>query len=52
MSMERAKALGLKPLAKIVSYSTHAQDPLWFTTAPVEAIKKALKKADWDLGNG
>jgi acetyl-CoA C-acetyltransferase len=39
------KAKGLKPLAKIVSHGTFAQDPKWFTTAPVNAIKKALDKA-------
>ena len=33
-----------KPLAKILGWSTHAQEPAWFTTAPVEAIKKLLKK--------
>lgn len=36
---------GLKPMARIVSVATHSQDPLWFTTAPVEAINKALAKA-------
>jgi acetyl-CoA C-acetyltransferase len=35
----------LKPLAKIVSYGFHAQEPKWFTTAPVAAIQKALQKA-------
>ncbi len=34
-----------KPLAKIVAYATHAQEPEWFTTAPVEAMKKASDKA-------
>ncbi len=34
-----------KPLAKIVAYATHAQEPEWFTTAPVEAMKKASEKA-------
>jgi acetyl-CoA C-acetyltransferase len=45
-SEEAVKAQGLKPLAKIVAYATHAQDPKWFTTAPVEAIKKALARAN------
>ncbi len=35
----------MKPLAKIKSYSTFAQDPKWFTTAPVGAIKLALEEA-------
>jgi acetyl-CoA C-acetyltransferase len=47
MSGEKAKALGLKPLARIVSYGGHAQDPVWFTTAPAAAMKLAMKKANW-----
>jgi len=35
---------GLKPLARIVGYGGHAQDPQWFTTAPVYAIEKTLAK--------
>jgi len=34
-----------KPLAKIIAHASHAQAPEWFTTAPVEAIKKVLAKA-------
>jgi acetyl-CoA C-acetyltransferase len=34
-----------KPIAKIIAYATHAQEPEWFTTAPVEAMKKASEKA-------
>ncbi|MEY4617712.1 MAG: hypothetical protein RJB66_2672 [Pseudomonadota bacterium] len=45
MSGSQVKARSLKPLAKIVSYATFAQDPKWFTTAPVGAIKKALQMA-------
>jgi len=41
----KAEELGLKPLAKIVSYADAAQDPKWFTTAPAKAIPKALDKA-------
>lgn len=40
------KEKGLKPLAKIVGHATFAQDPKWFTTAPVGAIKKALTQAN------
>jgi acetyl-CoA C-acetyltransferase len=40
-----AKERGLKPLARIVAYAQHAQDPQWFTTAPAEAIAKALAQA-------
>lgn len=39
------KEKGLKPLARIVAHGTFAQDPKWFTTAPVNAIKRALDKA-------
>jgi len=51
MSGEKAKALGLKPLARIVAQTTHAQDPQWFTTAPVSAMKAALKKAGWSVAD-
>ncbi|PAT39752.1 acetyl-CoA C-acyltransferase [Vandammella animalimorsus] len=49
MTESKAKALGLKPLARIVSYATHAQEPGWFTTAPVPASQKALEKAGWKV---
>jgi len=45
-SAEKGKALGLKPLAKIVSHASFAQAPEWFTTAPIGAIEAALKKAN------
>lgn len=45
MSEEKAKALGLKPLAAITSYADAAQEPKWFTTAPAKALPKALDKA-------
>ncbi len=47
MSAHKAQQLGIKPLAKIVAHATHAHEPEWFTTAPVEAINKVLKKAHW-----
>lgn len=47
-SGEKVRELGLKPLAKIVSYGTFAQDPAWFTTAPAEAMRRAMKKAGWE----
>lgn len=43
-TMDYAKKHNLKPRAKILGYSTFAQDPKWFTTAPVGAIKDVLKK--------
>ncbi|MFP5400249.1 MAG: acetyl-CoA C-acyltransferase [Gammaproteobacteria bacterium] len=39
---------GLAPVARIAAHAVHAQAPEWFTTAPVGAIDKALKKAGWD----
>ncbi len=46
---KKAEELGLKPLAKIVSYADAAHEPEWFTTAPAKAIPKALKKAGLSL---
>lgn len=45
MSADKAKELGLKPLAKILSYADAQQAPEWFTTAPAKAIPLALKNA-------
>lgn len=46
MSREKAESLGIKPLARIVSFADAAQAPEWFTTAPAKAIPVALKKAN------
>ncbi len=46
MSLEKAKELGLKALAKIISYADAAQDPKWFTTAPAKAVPLAIEKAN------
>ncbi len=40
MSADAAKRKGVRPLARIVGYSTASLDPMWFTVAPVEAIRK------------
>lgn len=45
ISEAKMKSSQLKPMARIVSYATFAQDPKWFTTAPVGAMKLALEKA-------
>jgi acetyl-CoA C-acetyltransferase len=47
MSEDEAGKRGAKPLARIIAHSTHSQAPEWFTTAPVEAIRKVLAKAGW-----
>ncbi|MGK5089451.1 acetyl-CoA C-acetyltransferase [Bdellovibrionota bacterium FG-2] len=49
MSGDKARALGLKPLARVVSTGWHAQDPVWFTTAPAAAMKSAVSKAGWNM---
>ena len=48
MRESTARQRGLAPIARIVAHSVHAQAPEWFTTAPVGAIDKVLKKAGWD----
>ncbi|HRN76962.1 acetyl-CoA C-acyltransferase [Ottowia sp.] len=49
MRESTAKKLGCKPLARIVSHATHAQEPNWFTTAPIGASEQALAKAGWKV---
>jgi acetyl-CoA C-acetyltransferase len=49
MCASTASKLGLKPLARIVAHAVHAQEPNWFATAPVGAVKKVLAKAAWDV---
>lgn len=44
MSAREATARGVKPLARILGQASHAQEPEWFTTAPVGAIRKVLDK--------
>ncbi|NMM11586.1 MAG: acetyl-CoA C-acyltransferase [Polaromonas sp.] len=46
-----AKALGAKPIARIIGHATFAQAPDWFTTAPIGAVKKLLKKIGWSVGD-
>ncbi|MEO1436441.1 MAG: acetyl-CoA C-acyltransferase [Bacteroidota bacterium] len=45
ISGEKAEALGLKPIAKVLSYADASQEPVWFTTSPSLAMPKAMKKA-------
>jgi len=47
MRRSTAEKLGLKPLAVIVGHSTHSQEPAWFTTAPVGAIRKLFERTGW-----
>ena len=49
MRESTAKALGLKVVARVVAHAAHAHEPGEFTTAPVPAMRKALKKAGWTV---
>ena len=51
MSKEKMEELGLKPLAKIVSYADAAHEPEMFTTAPSKALPIALKKANMEISD-
>ncbi|QRR34825.1 acetyl-CoA C-acyltransferase [Hydrogenophaga sp. YM1] len=46
-----AQRLGAKPIARIVGHATHAQEPNWFTTAPVRATQKLLAATGWKVGD-
>lgn len=48
-STAQAHKYNLTPMAVIKGYATYAQAPEWFTTAPIDAIKKLLKKLDWSI---
>lgn len=47
MKKSHAKKLGLNPIAKIVATSSFSQDPKWFTTAPIGAMKDLFAKTGW-----
>lgn len=49
MRESKAKALGLNPLARMVGHTTHAQEPNWFSTAPIGAIEKLMSKNQWTV---
>ena len=51
LSADEAKARGVTPLARVVAHAGHAQEPEWFTTAPVAAIRNVLDKAGWKVGD-
>jgi len=50
MRRSRAERRGLAPLATVVGHATHSQEPAWFTTAPVGAIRKLFEKTGWSAG--
>jgi acetyl-CoA C-acetyltransferase len=45
-----AAQMGVQPLARIRAHAVHAQEPNWFTTAPIGAIAKVLEKSGWEAG--
>ncbi|CAM3000477.1 acetyl-CoA acetyltransferase [Legionella steigerwaltii] len=47
MSAGQAEKRGIRPIARIVAHASHSQAPEWFTTAPVDAIRKVMNKASW-----
>jgi acetyl-CoA C-acetyltransferase len=47
MRASTAEKLGAKPLARVVGHAQHAQEPNWFTTAPVGALQNLFKKTGW-----
>lgn len=51
MKASTAQRLGCQPLARIVAHATHAQEPEWFSTAPVGASQQVLAKAGWSVGD-
>ena len=50
MMSDEAEARGLKPIALIHGYDESAQEPEWFTTAPVTAVQNTLKRVGWSIG--
>jgi acetyl-CoA C-acetyltransferase len=48
MRLSQAERRGLRPLARITGYATHSQEPQWFTTAPVGAVRKLFEKTGWN----
>ncbi|MFC2952970.1 thiolase family protein [Marinicaulis aureus] len=50
MRQSMADKKGAKPIARIVAHTNHAQEPEWFTTAPVASIRNVLEKAGWSAG--
>jgi len=47
MKRSEAEKRGLNPIAVIHAHATHAQEPNWFTTAPIGAVEKVLEKTGW-----
>jgi len=46
-----ARKIGAQPIARLLAHAMHAQEPDWFTTAPVGATQKLLAKTGWQVGD-
>ncbi|MDK1477912.1 acetyl-CoA C-acetyltransferase, partial [Sinorhizobium sp. 6-117] len=51
MRASEAEKRGLTPLAIVAGHAGHAQEPAWFTTAPISAIEKLMDKLNWEKGS-
>jgi len=51
MDAETAEQQGVPAMAKIIAHASHAQDPDWFSTAPISAIEKVLAKTGWAISD-
>jgi acetyl-CoA C-acetyltransferase len=51
MSADRARELGLKPMAVIRAQATSGREPAWFSLAPVDSVRKVAAKAGWELND-
>jgi acetyl-CoA C-acetyltransferase len=51
MRASTAERLGVAPIARLVGHSTHSQEPQWFTTAPVGAIRKLCDATGWSAAS-
>lgn len=51
MSFEEAHRRGMKPLARVVGYTTYSHEPVWFATAPAPAVQKLLRRIDWKVSD-
>ncbi|AOB33290.1 acetyl-CoA acetyltransferase [Bordetella sp. H567] len=49
MRQSTAEKLGVRPLARIVGHAQHSQEPQWFTTAPIGALKNLFQKTGWGV---
>jgi acetyl-CoA C-acetyltransferase len=50
LSAEKAQALGVRPQARVLSYSISSREPEWFTLAPIQAIEMLLQRLGWTVG--